>query len=132
MNRTLLILLFLTVAILGGLHQVGERLYFYWDQVWFDSLMHFLGAVAMGFLFLWLWHGSGLFDRSVPTKKEAMVGVLIFVMLVSFGWEFFEFAYGVANPIGGNYPLDTFHDLLFDFLGGIFVGLIGRNKKLYL
>lgn len=85
----------------------------------------------MGFLFLWIWHVSGLFDISTPTKKEAMVGVMIFVLLVSLGWEFFEYAYGIATPVGGDYAIDTLNDLLADVLGGLLAGFIGRTRALY-
>lgn len=130
-KRGLLIILFTLVIAVGILHQAGSIFYFYWNSFWFDELMHFLGGLTMGVLFLWLWYVSGIFGFGTPSKKEAMVGALIFAMIVSFGWEFFEFAHKIATPIGGNYPLDTFNDLLFDFVGATAAGFLGRVRKFY-
>lgn len=115
----------------GFLHLVGSFYSFYWNSFWFDALMHFLGGLSMGLIFLWLWHVSGLFEKSLPTKREAMISALAFAMLVGIGWEIFEYAYGIAVMVGGNYPVDTFHDLFFDFVGGVGAGLIGQIKNLY-
>lgn len=131
MKRGLLIIVFSLVILIGISHILGSLFFFYWDSFWFDEMMHFLGGLTMGFLFLWLWHVSGLFGRDTPSKKAAMLGALIFSLFISVGWEFFEFAHKIASPIGGNYPLDTFNDLLFDFLGATVAGFVGRIRKFY-
>lgn len=131
MKRGLLILTFVSVILVGFLHQIGSAFYFYWDTVWFDGVMHYLGALAVGFLFLWTWFVSGLFGRSTPSKREAYASTLAAVMLVAAGWEFFEYAYNISNPVGGNYAVDTFNDFVFGFLGASTAGLIGRFRRLY-
>ena len=122
---------FAVVVLVGVLHLAGTIYDFYWNSFWFDALMHFLGGLAVGLIFLWLWYVSGLFEKNIPSKREAMVAALTFAMLVGIGWEIFEYAYGIAVPVGGNYPVDTFHDLLFDFVGGTAAGLLGQIKSLY-
>jgi hypothetical protein len=129
--KGLLILAFVSIIIVGALHQLGSVFYLYWSIGWFDSLMHYIGTVAIGLLLLWIWYVSGLFGRETPSKKEALVFCLVSVLMVAFGWEFFEYAYDVANPAGGNYALDTFHDFLFGFLGALTAGIIGRTKRFY-
>jgi hypothetical protein len=131
MKNQLFRLAFAVVIIVGALHLLGTYYDFYWDSFWFDALMHFLGELAMGLLFLWLWYVSGLFEKSLPSKREAMVATVVFAMFVGFGWEVFEYAYGIAVPVGANYPVDTFHDLVFDFVGGVAAGLAGQVKSLY-
>jgi hypothetical protein len=131
MKNKLLRISFGLVVLTGFLHLLGTFYDFYWDSFWFDALMHFLGGLAMGMIFLWLWYSSGLFEKSLPTKREAMIATVAFAMLVGIGWEVFEYVYGIANPVGGNYPVDTFHDLLFDFVGGTVAGLVGQIKSLY-
>lgn len=123
--------MFAVVILVGVLHLAGSIYDFYWNSFWFDGLMHFLGGLAMGLIFLWLWYVSGLFEKNLPTKREAMIGAVVFAMLVGIGWEVFEYVYGIAVPVGGNYPVDTFHDLCFDFLGGIAAGFFGQIKSLY-
>lgn len=92
--------------------------------------MHLLGGLTVGMFSLWVWYASGLFGRHVPTRREVFVAALIFSMLAGVWWEFFEYANGIANPIG-SYALDTFSDLLADFAGGVIAGIWGANTKYY-
>lgn len=131
MQKSLLYGGFGVLVALGTFDFLGRVFYFYWDVRWFDSLAHFLGGLAMGLIFLWVWFVSGLFGRSTPSKREAFVTSILAAMIIGLGWEFFEYAHGIANPVGGNYPLDTFHDLLADFWGGAVAGFVGRNHKRY-
>ncbi len=85
----------------------------------------------MGLLFLWIRFALGLFTKVVPNNKEIMLGALGFVLVVSIGWEIFEYVFDIANPLGGNYVADTTHDLISDFFGAVVAGLIGRSKRFY-
>lgn len=84
----------------------------------------------MGMLTIWLWWDSGAFDKKIPTKKEAMLTALIFVMMIGVGWEFFELVNGLTQSTEG-YALDTFHDVVSDFLGGVLAGFWGSKKSFY-
>jgi hypothetical protein len=130
MKKSLLFVIFAILAFLGGLHYLGQTFYFYWDLRWYDNLAHFLGGLSMGFLCLWLWYRSGFFGMSVPNKKEAFLTAILGGMLIGLGWEFFEFAYGIANPIG-SYALDTFNDLASDFIGASLAGIVGARQAFY-
>lgn len=66
----------------------------------------------------------------MPTRREVFVAAVIFAMLAGVWWEFFEFANGIANPIG-SYALDTFSDLLSDFVGAVVAGVWGMKKHFY-
>lgn len=126
-RRRLLIISFLIALIFIFLYQVSDA---FWGMRWFDSLMHFTGGLLVGMFMLWVWFVSGVFGRSTPSKKEAMIAAVSFAMLAGIWWEFFEFAYGIARPIG-SYPLDTFHDVLADFVGGIVAGFWGARRHFY-
>ena len=130
MKKSLLFISFFVLILLGVMHYVGEKLYLYWDMRWFDSLAHFLGGLSMGFICLWVWYVSGLFGKGTPNKKQAFLVSLIGGMLIGIGWEFFEFANGIAHPIG-SYALDTFNDVLADFVGSATAGIIGAQKAFY-
>lgn len=126
-SRRLLLISFVVAVLFIFLYQVSDA---FWGIRWFDSLMHFLGGLTIGLFSLWVWFGSGFFGRSVPSKKAAFVAALIFAMLGGLWWEFFEYAYGISNPIG-SFALDTFHDVLADFVGGMVAGIWGAWSKLY-
>ncbi|MDB5194576.1 MAG: seg [Parcubacteria group bacterium] len=123
----LLFLSFLFFIILIAFYFVSAA---FWDMRWFDSSMHFLGGLSIGLFSLWVWFVSGLFGRNTPSKKEVFVAALVFSMLAGIWWEFFEFANGIARPIG-SYPLDTFNDVLADFIGGIVAGVWGGLRSFY-
>lgn len=127
----LLLLAFALIFIMGLLHIVGSFFYWYWNSFWFDALMHLLGGASVALFGIWVWYVSGLFEVSIPTKRSAMIAALVFALGIGIAWEFFEFVYGIANPVGGNYPVDTFHDVAFDFVGGVAAGIIVRIKSLY-
>jgi hypothetical protein len=130
MKKSLLFLGFATLVVLGVLHFIAQTFYFYWDMRWFDSVVHGLGGLAIGFLFLWIWFSSGIFGKNTPSKKEAFVLSIVAGMIVGCGWEFFEFAHGIASPIG-NYALDTFNDLWADFVGAGIAGIVGGRSMFY-
>lgn len=131
MKNKILLISFLLVLVTGVLHIIGSINHLYWNSFWFDGLVHFMGGTSVGMLSVWFLFQSGFFEISVPSKREVFFYAIVCTVLIGIGWEVFEFAYGIAGPVGGKYSLDTYHDLLFDFLGGIVVGLIGRIKSLY-
>ncbi len=126
-NRRLLFVSFIVFIFLILMYKFEAA---FWNERWFDSLMHFMGGLGVGLFSLWVWFVSSLFGKNVPTKKEAFVTAVIFAMFAGIWWEFFEFANGIAHPIG-SYALDTFNDLLADFVGGIIAGLYGLKRSLY-
>lgn len=127
MNRRLLLISFLLAVVLLFLFQIAEA---FWNVRWFDNLMHFLGGLTIGMFGLWVWYLSGIFGRATPSKREAFVTALIFSMLAGIGWEFFELAHGIANPIG-SYALDTFNDMTADLVGAVVAGVWGARRHFY-
>ncbi|MBX4195928.1 DUF2238 domain-containing protein [Candidatus Parcubacteria bacterium] len=127
MKRGLLILTFVSVIVLGALHQIGSLFFLYWDIVWFDTFVHFLGGFAVALLFLWFWYRA----RALPSRSRAIFLALIFVAIVSAGWEVFEYIYDIANPTGGTYQVDTLTDLFADIVGGAIAAFVGTIKKFH-
>ncbi|MBP6857967.1 MAG: hypothetical protein KBC11_02115 [Candidatus Pacebacteria bacterium] len=83
---------------------------------WFDIPMHILGGLFLALIF-----GATFFKKIINfSKKEQLVVILLFVLIVGIGWEVFE--YGVQFLIKGkelaNLP-DSIKDLLMDLLGGV-------------
>lgn len=132
MKRGLIIITFVSIILLGALHQVGSTFYLYWDIEWFDIMMHFLGGLSIGFLFVWVWYGSDMLGRrTMPARYAAILSTIAFVLLVSVAWEIFEYVFDIANPSGGNYSVDTFEDFVADTLGGLIAGMLGTIKRLH-
>jgi len=130
-KNKILLISFLLVLTTGVLHIIANINHLYWNSFWFDGLMHFLGGTSVGMLAIWFWFQSGIFEISVPSKREVFFYTIVCTILIGIGWEVFEFAHDIAGPLGGKYALDTYNDLVFDFLGGIVASLIGRIKSLY-
>jgi hypothetical protein len=132
MKRGLLIITFISILMLGALHQIGSALYLYWDIPWFDMLMHFLGGFSIGMLFVWAWYGSDMLGRrSMPARASTVLATIAFVFAVGAAWEVFEYVFDIANPTGGNYSLDTFNDFIADLLGALFAGAVGTIKRFH-
>ncbi|MHB1330426.1 MAG: hypothetical protein ACYCY6_00450 [Minisyncoccota bacterium] len=130
-NHRLLTVTFIFVVAVGLLHQLGSIYALYWDIAWFDTMVHFVGGLSMGFLFLWVWNVSGFVGKSIPTRRISLISVFVFVAIVGIGWELFEYFFNIANPTKGNYIGDTTLDLFADLCGGIIAGFVGGSKKFY-
>jgi VanZ family protein len=130
MKNRLLFLAFGSIILVGGLHFIATAFYYYWVISWFDNLMHFLGGFSMGLLSLWILYSSGLFKKIIPGKRQAIITSIICVMAIGIGWEIFEYLNGLTQSTE-SYPLDTFHDLLSDFIGAFIAGGLASQRKFY-
>jgi hypothetical protein len=129
-NNRLLFLILLAVVVVASLNYIAGIFYYYWTINWFDSLVHFLAGIAMGLFSIWIYFQSGIFKRSIPEKREAVIASIIFVIVVGVGWEFFEYTNGLTQSTE-SYSLDTMHDLISDILGALVAGGLAMHKKLY-
>ena len=80
---------------------------------YFDMIMHFLGGLWLGFLFLYI-----LPHQEHPTSFSSVIKTLLFVFFIGIGWEIYEI---VVNDVIAQNPfniLDTISDLFFDLTGG--------------
>jgi len=106
----------------------------YWKIYWLDMAVHFLGGLALGFLFLYII--TGLKEKGVflLPKLITFLAILSFATLGGVLWEIFEyllreFFYPVftmkRNLIFGEVRYqDTISDLGFDLLGGFLAALL--------
>lgn len=105
------------------------KFYWYSSIWWYDMLMHTLGGVFLALL-------AGVMARKAMQREhrgETIVSILIFVLVLSVGWEIFEYIVQVLikpEPFV-NIP-DTISDLVCDMVGGtIGVFFVLRAKKRY-
>lgn len=99
-------------ALLAVLQHVALAESLYWHYPWFDTLMHFLGGLAVASFIVGLLH-----KHRAQVFLAGMVGIAV-------GWEVFEFIIGTQRE--ANFVFDTALDLLMDTLGMATVYLIAR------
>ena len=97
------------VVLLWVLNFIALTFYLYWTIDWFDYLMHFLGGLSLGVLAVW-------FLKVESRSSKSFLAVFISVMVISVGWEIFEYINGLTLSTEG-YKIDTIHDIIMDALG---------------
>lgn len=109
--RWLLVALLLS-ALLAGVHITALLGALYWEYVWLDVPVHYLGGLVVGaFSVAFLW-------RFRPVSYAFLFA------LVVVGWEAFEYLFGI--PRESNYAFDTALDLLVGTFGALTVYAVAR------
>lgn len=121
-RRHLLIRIAILVFAIFVVNLFVMKFYWYASMWYLDMIMHFVGGLWLGMLFLWFFrlHHTNYF--SVIQK------ILLLVFLTGVGWEVFEF---FVNNYWGPYTFDmrdTISDIFFDMSGGIFAVFYYLNK----
>lgn len=111
------------------LHLLAYQFYWYASMWWFDMLMHTLGGVFLGLI------GGVLLSRYISSAHTATIfgTILLFVFIVGFGWEVFEYVVQalIKTTSIANIP-DSISDLLCDLSGGVIsIYFVLRAKKRY-
>ncbi len=114
--RKLLFLQLYVLLAVAALHIVGTTLFLYWTFWWYDILVHFLASIWLGLLASWT---SAMWG--VPPRVWFVLGCVI---VVSLGWEVFEFGIGATqwSAFFRETSLDTAIDITINVIGGL-VGL---------
>lgn len=131
MNKRLsLLYTALGFALLLGLMQfLSFTFYLSWSYWWFDILMHFMGGVTGGLAAYWvLFHSGIIFQDPIPSKRKAVLAVLVSVMIAGVGWEIMEELYGITDSNEGH-VFDVVNDLIMDALGAVSAALICRKRS---
>lgn len=110
-----LLIIFALVALLGVLQQLAFAYYLYWRFPWYDILMHFLGGVVVGAVYLWVVrHELPAFLK----KYETFAYVFLFSLVVGILWEVFEYLVGIDREFSrATRQFDTILDLVMDVSG---------------
>lgn len=117
-----IIVLFVYAALFLG--EVREYYLIYW---WWDILLHFVSAIALGFVGLSILHSL---DKKGQIDAKPFVLVFFafcFVLAIGSIWEIFEF--GMDKLFGFNMQksglVDTMGDFIVDALGGLIASIVG-------
>lgn len=115
------------VALLGAIVVCGAHFYgmqgAYASIYGYDSLVHFLGGVAIGFCVVLC---SRIFPRFTFTRKFWVV--ILGVIAIGVVWEIFEYIADIAVLPGQSYWPDTMTDIVLDIIGGAGAWLISRKN----
>jgi hypothetical protein len=93
------------------LNFLAGKFYWYSTLWWFDMPMHFFGGLFLGLCMVYFFPPKGL--NSISFFK-----VIFGVLLLSIGWEVFEFFVDENIAQNGFNILDTLSDICFDIAGG--------------
>lgn len=111
--RTLWLLKALVLStLLAVFHSWALSAYLYWHYVWLDVPVHLLGGLTLGMVFIAI------------ARKFRPISYIIFMAIVIFGWEAFEFVIGTSRE--ANFIFDTSLDLLMGAIGGVLAYLLAR------
>jgi len=115
---------------MATLHVVASEFYLYWTLGWFDNVVHLIGGFSMGLFAVWIYYISGIFPKTIPSRKKVIITSFLSVLVIGVSWEIFEYVNGITQSTEG-YRLDTFHDLISDLAGGLIAGDYASQRKFY-
>lgn len=107
-DRQILFLQLYIIAAVAVFHLVGTALYLYWMFWWYDILVHFFASIWVALAAVWIARHLGV--------SRTWLWSLCAVLLVSIGWELFE--YVIKETGGHGFALDTLIDVIMNLLGG--------------
>lgn len=88
---------------------------------WLDIPMHIWGGFLFGSLFI--------FCSDFKNSKSSWVLILLFVFIIGFVWEVYEYIHDIYYVVQWGGWLDTIKDLCDDLIGGaIAYFLFAKNK----
>ncbi len=116
MNKKLLQVSCIVIFFIWTVNALANQFYWYSAMWWFDIPMHIMGGIFLGCS-----AGALFFNRIVKLSRyDITVTILLFVLALGIGWEFFE--YMVQAIVKGGSQLanvpDSIKDVFMDMVGG--------------
>ncbi|MCB9805689.1 hypothetical protein H6775_00850 [Candidatus Nomurabacteria bacterium] len=119
---------FLTLILVAILHKIALVLFLYWTVDWFDILMHGLGGLSLGFLFLFIFYTSGFSNLDQSHFFYVFFITIGSVLIVGLIWELWEVFVGLTDVLKDQ--LDTISDIVMDMVGATLSFLYFKLKIL--
>ena len=120
-NQTWLLIALLLSAVLLSIHVYSLQNYLYWHHRWLDIPMHMLGGAALGSFLM-------AFGTTRRTRTY-----FFWLLVLFFGWEIFEYFYGISTQIGtvtaSAYGIDTTKDIVDDLIGSFVPFILARKTS---
>jgi hypothetical protein len=89
----------------------ADKFYWYFSIWYFDMLMHLLGGFWLGLIVIWFFNFQDISGRLI-------LQIILSVLFLGAGWEFFEFIFNNFIAQNSFNSLDTISDIFFDLSGG--------------
>lgn len=115
----------ISILVLALFHLTGIFFLLYSYYWWYDIPLHLWGGFCVGLFSIWLVISSPIGNSSGSVR--IMLGAIVGVVIFGFFWEFYEYAIGATSNSLGNYPLDTFKDMVMDVTGGYLSSVFFRK-----
>jgi hypothetical protein len=125
-KRILLAEIFFIGISVAVLHKIALSLSLYWNIVWFDIMMHFLGGALIALITLFFIYDSKFFNFSIKKPILLFTAAVGVTLIIGLGWELWELYMGFADIYEDQF--DTALDLIMDTLGAITVYLYSKDK----
>jgi len=124
-KSTTFLLFFISLVTLAVINYLAIELFLYWQYLWLDIPMHFLGGVvvALGFLVVFPLHKR-------QTVSPGVWWSMLFVFFVGVLWELIEYSAGIALVGSSERIPDTVLDLVMDLAGGIIGFYVARSLNI--
>lgn len=114
MRLRLLIAALIFSILLIFLERLALANFLYWHYMWFDTVMHFIGGLAIGTFV------AAMLPKFQPFRYAVFVTILVI------GWEVVEFYFG-NNARARNFFFDTSVDILMDTFGAVTAYVLART-----
>lgn len=110
------VIAFVLSALLLAVHVEALNEYLYFQYLWLDIPVHFLGGLVLGMFFI------------APQRTVRPKTYLLLVAAALIGWEVFEYLIGVRHE--EQFLTDTSLDIVMGALGAL-VAYMGARKTLW-
>jgi len=112
------------IIVIAIIHIVALNFYLYWHFWWLDILMHFMGGFWISAFLFWILYFSRFF-KFQPKSFLSLLSLVVFLnLLISLGWEIFEWKLGITFSMEKYYWGDTFSDIFSSLAGGLIALLL--------
>ena len=115
------------------LNTLAQKFYWYFTIWYFDIIMHFLGGLWLGLVFIWFF----LVKRSVPTDQllnlidlKLITKIILSILIIGIFWEIFEIIFNNVLAENAFNFLDTISDIFCDLAGGTFAVFYFLMKRI--
>ena len=122
----LLVFFLAALSTLAMVHITALEFFLYYQYLWLDMPMHFLGGACIAL-------GLGalpFFKIHLPPWLTTLSGTLVIVFIVGTLWEIFELMFGISVAGKEDIVRDTAVDFVFDLLGGTVGYYVGKRIRM--
>lgn len=111
------------IFIIFAVNFIGSFFHWYTSIWFFDMIMHYLGGLWLGFMYVWL-----LYPEKFNVKE--FIIVISGILFIGVAWEVFEVVVNNNTLQSDLDYADIFSDIFFDLAGGVTAFVYFAKKAL--